>query len=122
MKTEIRVNPSAAAAVFRGVVSAMHASGKFAAVEFVKKDGTLRKLRFIAAQRNKYEIKGSKSAETRAANNPHLINLIDFDAFLEALAEGNDETTARGKAFRSVNSNAVKRLAFDGQVWIFGAV
>lgn len=119
MKPEITVPQSAAEGVFAGVVGHLHKAGQFASVTFLKKDGTPRVMRFIAAQRNKYQLKGGQAAETRKANHPNLVNLIDFDAYQALRKTGIDETTARAKAFRSVNALTIQSIRFDGQVWSF---
>lgn len=107
--------------VFKMVVDQMHKSGKFASVDFIKKDGTSRSLRFLAAQRKKYVAKGGQAAETRRKNNPNLINLIDFDKYLECKKADMSDDDARKKAFRSVDAKSIRRIAFNGNIWFFGA-
>lgn len=73
------------------------AGGRFAAVDFVKKDGTLRTMQVQPAA-GKYHVVGDaasesaqRATETRKANNPHLFPIWDVSK----------------QAFRSINLDTV---------------
>lgn len=80
------------------------AGGRFVALDFVKKDGTLRTINVQpAAARTK--AKGDKNTkqmkevvEKRKQNNPHLLNAWDVKV----------------NAFRSINMDTVSRIKFMG--------
>jgi hypothetical protein len=69
-------------------------------VEFVKRDGTLRKIRFNPKDRQ--EIVGTG----RPSNNPDIFRVRDFDV---AKRDGIG-------AWRSFDANRVRRIAYRGQV------
>lgn len=83
------------------------AGGQFASVTFIKKDGTQRVMQVQPAS-GKFHVKGDAASEsaqqaaaTRAANNPHLMNIWDVAS----------------KGFRSLNLDTVLRIAVGGTVF-----
>lgn len=83
------------------------AGGRFAAVTFVKKDGTERTMQVQPAA-NKFHVLGDaaspsaqQAVETRAANNPHLYNVWDVAK----------------KAWRSINLDTVRQISINGAVF-----
>jgi hypothetical protein len=71
-------------------------------VEFVKKDGTIRKISFNPRDRN--EIKGTGTA----VKNPDIIRVRDFN-----LARKNEP------AWRSFNVNSIRRINYNRQTFDF---
>lgn len=85
------------------------AKGRFAAVTFTKKDGSLRQMR-VQPAKLKFHVKGDaasqaaqKAVETRKARHPHLLPVWDTEA----------------AAPRSVNLATVSRIAVNGAVHEF---
>jgi len=86
------------------------AGGTFAGVVFTKKDGTKRTMQ-VQPAKLKFHVKGDKAseqaqraAETRARNNPHLLNVWDV---------------AKG-APRSINLDTVERITLRGETFEYG--
>lgn len=80
------------------------AGGRFAGVEFIKKDGSLRTMN-VQPARLKFEVKGDaaseaaqRATETRKANNPNLMPVWDVAA----------------DAIRSINLDTVLAVTVDG--------
>ncbi|MGR3539930.1 MAG: hypothetical protein ACU0BS_00675 [Hasllibacter sp.] len=91
----------------RGIIVA--AGSRLAAVTFIKADGTLRRMSVQPAALAG-RVKGDAAspsaqaaARTRAANNPHLLNVWD----------------AQRQAPRSINLDTVLRIAADGREHLF---
>lgn len=83
------------------------AGGRFAAVTFVKKDGTERTMQVQPAA-NKFHVLGAaaapsaqQAAETRAINNPHLYNVWDVAK----------------QAWRSINLDTVTQISVNGAIF-----
>lgn len=72
---------------------------RFAKIEFVKKDGSIREL-IVQRAAEKYRITGSRpdATETRRRNHPELVNVYSVDA----------------KGFRSVDVRTVLSITADG--------
>lgn len=84
------------------------AGGKFISIEFIKKDGTYRKMNIQPAA-GKFHVKGEtaseqaqRAAQTRKENNPNLLNVWDVQKH----------------AFRSVNMDTVRAVTADGKRYI----
>jgi hypothetical protein len=101
------------------VTDRLKSSGKIASVTFVKKDGTLRNMRFIAAQSKSYEAKGCPIAAKTIEANPHLFRVIDLEAYTKGRKEGFDKQTAMSKAFRQFNALTLTRVKMEGKEWNF---
>lgn len=101
------------------VVAMCKQAGTIGRATFVKKDGSIRNLRFIAAQSKGYEAKGSQAAETAKKNNPHHIRLIDLELYTRAKKAGADKQTAMSKAFRIVNAETCLELRAHGVTFKF---
>lgn len=87
------------------------AKGRFCAVDFVKKDGTDRRM-IVQPARLKNEIVGDDRSElaerrlkTYKENNPHLMPVWDVEK----------------EAIRSINFDTVKRIACDREVYEYHA-
>ena len=85
------------------------AKGQFCAVEFIKKDGTVRKMTIQPATL-KFKVKGDAASDkakrataTRKANNPHLLAVWDVKA----------------QGVRSINLDTLTRLSVGGKTWEF---
>jgi hypothetical protein len=87
------------------------AGGRFCAVTFTKKDGSLRKMQVQPAAL-RLRVKGETAGEaarqaalTRQERHPHLLPVWDI----------------RARAPRSINLRTVSRIAVDGEVHRFAA-
>lgn len=83
------------------------AGARFVRVDFVKKDGSLRKM--IAAPKARTGLVGEaasesakRAVETRKANNPNLVNIFD----------------TRKKGWRSINLDTVYAVQVDGTRYV----
>ena len=106
---ELRREYAAKLAHRRELIAA--AKGRFAAVTFIKKDGSERTMQVQPATL-KFHVKGDaaseaaqKAVETRALRHPHLLAVWDAEA----------------KAARSVNLATITRIAVNGTVHEFRA-
>ncbi len=78
---------------------------KFMTIEFIKKDGSLRKMNFNPQSAKNHVVgdaasdSAKQAVETRKRNNPHLLNIWEMN--------NQDETTK----FRSINMDTVTRVA-----------
>jgi hypothetical protein len=86
------------------------AKGRFCAVDFIKRDGSLRRM-IVQPAALKFHIKGSaaslaaqKRNEAWKANNPNLMPVWDVEK----------------EAIRSINFDTVQRIAIDGEVYNYG--
>jgi len=84
------------------------AGGQFASVTFIKKDGS-RRVMNVQPATGKFKLAENPSeshvraAETRAANNPHLMPIWDVAK----------------KAFRSINFDTVEEIKVRGKAYTF---
>lgn len=89
------------------------AGGRFCGVEFVKKDGSLRRMQVQPAvlrfrgrgSAHAEDTPGRRAARVRAARHPHLISVWDV----------------KKRAPRTINLATLRRLAVDGRVYRFAA-
>jgi hypothetical protein len=98
------------------VMAALKKRGTIGRATFVKKDGSLRTMRFIISQSQSYEAKGSEVAARTMANNPHLFRAIDLDIYRAAKKSGADKQSAMSKAFRQINALTLREVSVNGAV------
>ena len=91
-------------------------------ISFVKKDGAIRHITHRAGILSKY-VKTDDASRTkaaiRAANNPHLMTVIDVHAHTKLQQIDRDEG---GRAIRSINMDSIFEIKTNGRVIPFGRV
>jgi len=95
------------------------AGNEFVRLSFVKKDGTIRHITHRAnmmAKHIKQDQESRDKAAIRAANNPHLLTVLDIHASNKL----PDDQKAR--AIRSINLDNVFAVKWGGQEIAFGKV
>ncbi|MFM7008680.1 MAG: hypothetical protein ACKO0Z_05020 [Betaproteobacteria bacterium] len=93
------------------------AHGRIIGVEYVKKDGSIKRaaIKPIAdGLASIITVSGAQAAETRAANNPNLYNYQDVNAYSKARAKGSDKPQASKAAWRSLYLDNVLSISDKG--------
>lgn len=114
---EIHESDSVRRRFVESIVTALRNTGTIGRATFIKKDGSVRNMRFMRAMSQTYEAKGSESAARRDINNPHLLRLIDLDVYRKAKKAGADKQTAMRAAFRTLNALTCLEIKAHGVLY-----